>query len=423
MLEVCSQALWSALLPVLLGTGVWLTIKTKGFALRNIGRAVGWTFSSGSQSGASPFACLCTALATTVGTGNIAGVAVALTAGGPGALVWMWISAAVGCAVKYAECALAVQFRLRTDDGGWLGGSMVTLARGLRRRWLGAVYAALALVFSLTAANLVQSSAIAVSFRQLGGVPAWMSAVIVGLLTLLVVSGGAKSVAKCSTALVPVMTGLYVLGGAAVLIYHADAVPGALKTLLCGAFSLRSAGAGAFGHMVRTGVTRGCFSNDSGTGSAAFSAALTSTDAVRQGLISATANLWDTGLICSVTGLTILVSGAMNSGLTGVPLAMAAFCSALGGAGRWLVGGCLILFAFSTLPGLAFQGEQALRFLWDSQRVRRLYRAAFCLIAALGCTMSVEPALVMADLGNGLLAAVNLVALWRIDAPGENALK
>ena len=418
-----SQWAWGVLLPVLLGSGVWLTWTSRGFALRRQGQAIALSLrpGRGAEGEASPFSCLCTALAGTVGTGNIAGVAFALTAGGPGALVWMWVSAAVGTAIKYAECALAVQYRKKKPGGGVLGGPMVTLTHLPWKRLglaLGGCYALLQVLATLTASNLVQSSAISAALSELTGAPAPLTGALVGGLLLVILFGGVKSITGLSSALVPVMLGLYVLGGGAVLLTHPADTLAALGELLRQSVDVRSMGAGAFGAMVRTGVTRGCFSNESGTGSAAFSAAVSTAGPVRQGLISATANLWDTGVICSVTSLAILASGAMDTGLEGVELTMAAFRTGLGEPGAWIVGICLVLFAFSTLPALAFQGEQALAFLTPSPALRRLYRVGFALLAALGCLMSVGPALAAADLFNALLIAINLVSLWALPAPG-----
>lgn len=424
MLLQWSEWAWRVVLPLLLVTGVWLTLRTRGFALRNLGRAIALSLkpAKGQPGQASPFSCLCTALASTVGTGNIAGVAFALTAGGPGALVWMWISAAVGTAVKYAECALAVQYRRTKPEGGVLGGPMVTLSHLPLKKLglaLGTAYALLEVCATLTANNLVQSSAISAALTHLAGVPAPLTGALVGGLTLAILSGGVSSITRFSAGLVPVMLGLYVLGGGAVLLSHPTQTAAAFGALLGQASNFRSMGAGAFGAMVRIGVTRGCFSNESGTGSAAFSAAVTTADPVRQGLISATANLCDTGLICSVTGLSILASGAMDSGLQGVALTMAAYRTGLGPLGSWIVGICLVLFAFSTLPALAFQGEQALAFLTPSPRLQKGYRLGFSLVAALGCLLSIEPALAAADLFNALLIAVNLTSLWGLAAPQQ----
>lgn len=425
MLLGWSEKAWGIVLPLLLVSGVWLTWRSRGFALRNLGRAIALSLrpGKGQEGQASPFSCLCTALASTVGTGNIAGVAFALTAGGPGALVWMWISAAVGTAVKYAECALAVQYRRPKPGGGVLGGPMVTLTHLPLKRLglaLGTVYALLEICSTLTAGNLVQSSAISAALSHLAGVPAPLTGALVGGLTLVILSGGVSSITRFSSGLVPVMLGLYVLGGGAVLATHPAQTLEALGQLLVQAFDVKSMGAGAFGAMVRTGVTRGCFSNESGTGSAAFSAAVTTADPVRQGLISATANLWDTGLICSVTGVSILASGVMDTGLQGVALTMAAYRTGLGPLGGWIVGVCLVLFAFSTLPALAFQGEQALAFLTPSLRLRKMYRLGFSLVAALGCLLSIEPALAAADLFNALLIAVNLTCLLGLKAPQKS---
>lgn len=422
MLAYWSGKLWGLVLPMLLGTCVYLGWKTKQFALKNQLRAIRWTLQpdKGSPSGVSPFACLCTALAATVGCGNIVGVAFALTAGGPGALVWMWISSAVGTAIKYAECAQAVQYRRRDREGQWLGGTMVTLTHlpwkklGLA---LGLLYAAVEVCATLTAANLVQSSAIADALGQMVTLPPVLTGVLIGGFTLVILSGGVEGVTKFSTFMVPTMLGLYMLGGLVVLVTHAQNIPGAMAELFRCAFDIRSVGAGAFGEMVRIGVSRGCFTNDSGTGTAGFSAAVTTADPVRQGLISSTSNLWDTGVICSVTALAILVSDVMDSGLNGVALTMAAYRTGLGELGSYIVGICLILFAFSSLPGLAFQGERALAFLTPSKWSARLYRLGFAAIAAVGCMMNTELALLGADLFNAVLILLNLAAVLLLPCP------
>jgi AGCS family alanine or glycine:cation symporter len=417
---------WRAALPLLLISGVWLTWRSRGFALRHTVRAMGWVLRGSEQqgdtkSGVSPFSCLCTALASTVGTGNLAGVAVALTTGGPGALVWMWISAALGCSLKYAECALAVAHRRSDKKGGApLGGSMVTLTclpwprLGL---FLGTAYAAIEAAFALGAGSLVQSSAIAEALSAWCGLPKLWVAVALAALTLAVLSGGAASISRCCAALVPGMIALYVLGGVAVLLRFPQETLSALGLMLRQALCPASVSSGVFGDLVRIGVQRGCFSHESGTGNAGFSAALTSADPVRQGLISATANLWDTGILCSITALTILATGAMDTGRTGVALTMAAYQIGLGQAGEWIVGCCLVLFAFSSLPGLAFQGEQALRFLWDRPSLRRAYRLLFAGMTGVGCLVGCQAALAAADLGNALLIPLNLLPLWVLHIP------
>lgn len=418
------EQLWSVVLPLLLGTCLYLGWKTRHFALRNQLRAVGWTLTDGAGSGITPFACLCTNLAATVGCGNIVGVAFALTTGGPGALVWMWLTAALGTAVKYAECAQAVRYRIRDGAGQWLGGTMTTLTH-LPWKKLGAAlgvgYAAVEVCATLTAANLAQSSAIAEAAALMLPLPRLLVGVLIGGCTLAILSGGVAGVAKFSTLVVPVMLGLYLLGGGAVLIVHANQIPGAAAQLFRCAFDLRSMGAGAFGAMVRIGVTRGIFTNDTGTGTAGFSAAVTTADPVRQGLVSSTSNLWDTGIICSVTALSILVSGVMDSGLEGVSLTMAAYRTGLGSFGAAIVGICLILFAFASLPGLAFQGERALKFLTDGKWATGLYRLGFALLAALGCVMETEYAILGADLFNAVLILFNLLALWFVPCPAGNS--
>lgn len=424
MLEVWSGAAWSVVLPLLLGTGVWVSVKLRNMPLRLLPRAIRWSFQAPEgETGISPFACLCTSLAATVGSGNIVGVAFALTAGGPGALVWMLLSAALTTALKYAECALAVLHRRRDREGNWLGGPPITL-RALPWKGVGLVlggcYALAEICATLSANNMVQASAIASALKELTPLSPMLSALLIGTLTWLVISGGARGIAGFSSALVPVMLGLYTIGGVAVLVTHASALPGALAQLLRCAFDVRSVGAGAFGNMVRIGVAKGCFTNEAGTGTAGFSAAPTTDTALRQGLISATANLWDTGFGCTVTALAVIVSGAMDSGKTGAELVMAAYETGLGLPGRWIVGVCLVLFAFSSLPGLAFQGEMALGSLTQSSKVKNLYRIVFATVAAAGSLAATQQALLWSDLFNALLIVLNLVSIWLLPIPKQN---
>lgn len=421
MLEFLSSLAWSAVMPLLLGTGIWVSVKLRNMPLRMLPKAIRWSFQPGGDTpGLSPFACLCTSLAATVGSGNIVGVAFALTAGGPGALVWMLLAAALTTALKYAECALAVRYRRRDREGNWLGGPPITL-RGLPWKRLGAAlggaYALVEIVATLSANNMVQSSAISSALGALTPLSPALSAILIGVLTWLVISGGARGIARFSSALVPAMLALYTVGGAAVLVTHAADIPNALAELLRCAFDLRSVGAGAFGNMVRIGVAKGCFTNEAGTGTAGFSAAPTTETALRQGLISATANLWDTGFGCTVTALAVLLSGEMSSGKTGVQLVMAAYETGLGPVGSWIVGVCLVLFAFSSLPGLAFQGEMALASFTHSRTVKTLYRIAFSTVAAFGSLMVTQQALLWSDVFNAALIVFNLISIWFLPLP------
>lgn len=419
-----NQLLWGAALPLLLLTGLVLTLRSHGFALRHLGTGIRLSWQNAGVGGsASPFACLCTSLASTIGTGNIAGVAFALTTGGPGALVWMWITAALCTAVKYAECAQGSAYRRTRNNGQRLGGVMVTLTHLPFHRLgliLGGLYALLEVFTSLSAANLVQSSAIAQTLSTALSIPPIASGVLVGGLTLAILLGGSDSVTRFSAWIVPVMIGLYLAGGLAVVLTHLSALPQAVCALFQQAFDLSAVGAGTLGNTIRIGVMRCCFSNESGTGNAAFSAALSDAEPVQQGLISATSNLWDTGIMCSITGLSILVSGTLTSGLTGIPLVMEAYASGLGSLGRWIVAVCLVLFAFSSLPGLAFQGESALRFLSDAPVTRGVYRLSFAFLSALGCLFSTECALLTADCCNALLIFLNMAALWWVPIPKKS---
>lgn len=449
VLELIDGWVWGpVMLVILVGTGVFLTIRTKFLPWRNLGYSIKSTLSKDARTtdrgvgDVSPFACLCTALAATIGTGNIAGVASALAVGGPGALVWMWISAAFGITSKFTECALAVKYRTTNDKGEMLGGPMMSAEVGIPAvygekfagfgKFLGVLFAAFAVIASFGIGNLTQGNSIADAFNNLCGVPMWVVGIIVGLLTLVIVVGGLKSISKVSSVVVPVMAIFYFIGALIVILCHITALPGAIVDMFRVAFSVKAVGGGVAGSVVASmaqamnkGIARGCFSNEAGMGSAAITASAATTDNhVRQGYINSTGTFWDTFVVCSVTGLAILTSGVMDQVvvdgevvLKGASLTIAAFRSTLGPVGAWLVAIALALFAFSTILGWEYHGEKALEYLTRSTKVTMAYRILFSVIAFVGCVSAFEIAWDISDILNALMVIPNAIIMIMLVGP------
>ena len=449
VLELIDGWVWGpVMLVILVGTGVFLTIRTKFLPWRNLGYSIKSTLSKDARTtdrgvgDVSPFACLCTALAATIGTGNIAGVASALAVGGPGALVWMWISAAFGITSKFTECALAVKYRTTNDKGEMLGGPMMSAEVGIPAvygekfagfgKFLGVLFAAFAVVASFGIGNLTQGNSIADAFNNLCGVPMWVVGIIVGLLTLVIVVGGLKSISKVSSVVVPVMAIFYFIGALIVILCHITALPGAIVDMFRMAFSVKAVGGGVAGSVVASmaqamnkGIARGCFSNEAGMGSAAITASAATTDNhIRQGYINSTGTFWDTFVVCSVTGLAILTSGVMDQVvvdgevvLKGASLTIAAFRSTLGTVGAWLVAIALALFAFSTILGWEYHGEKALEYLTRSTKVTMAYRILFSVIAFVGCVSAFEIAWDISDILNALMVIPNAIIMIMLVGP------
>lgn len=449
LVEAIDGFVWGpVMLTVLVGTGIYLTIRTKFLCWRNLGYAISSTLSKEARTtkrgegDVSPFACLCTALAATIGTGNIAGVASALAVGGPGALVWMWISAAFGITSKFTECALAVKYRVTNDKGEMLGGPMVTAEYGIPKvygdgfkgfgKLLGILFALFAVFASFGIGNLTQGNSIATAFNDVCGAPMIVVAAVVGLATLAVVIGGLKSISKVSSFVVPVMAIFYFVGGVVIILLNITALPGAIVDMFRMAFSVNAVGGGVAGSVVATmmqamskGVARGCFSNEAGMGSAAITASAATTDNhVRQAYINETGTFWDTFVVCSVTGLAILTSGVMNDVvvdgevvLTGASLTIAAFKSVMGPAGAWLVAIALALFAFSTILGWEYHGEKALEYLTDSTSATLAYRIIFSIVAFFGCITAFELAWNISDVLNALMIIPNAIIMWMLVGP------
>ncbi len=445
ILETIDGYVWGpVMLVILVGTGIYLTFRTKFLPWRNLGYSIKSTLSRDARStkrgkgDVSPFACLCTALAATIGTGNIVGVASALMVGGPGALVWMWISAAFGITSKFTECSLAVKYRTTNDKGEMLGGPMVSAEVGIPKVYgnkfkgfgkvVGILFALFAVFASFGIGNLTQGNSIASAFNNVCGVPIWIVGIIVGLATLVIVVGGLKSISKVSSVVVPVMAIFYFVGAVIIILAHITAVPAAFVTMFRMAFSVKAVGGGVAGTVVASmaqamskGVARGCFSNEAGMGSAAITASAATTDNhVRQGYINSTGTFWDTFVVCTVTGLAILTSGVMDtvtSETEGAALTIAAFRTTLGPVGAWLVAIALALFAFSTILGWEYHGEKALEYLTRSTKVTMFYRILFSVIAFVGCVSAFEIAWDISDILNALMIIPNAIIMWMLVGP------
>ena len=369
------------------------------------------------------------ALAATIGTGNIVGVATAMVSGGPGALVWMWISAAFGLTSKFSECMLAIKYREVNEKGEMSGGPMYTMKKGIKNKKLGAVLAWLFAFFAVVASfgigNMTQGNSISGALKATFNVPTWLSGIIITVLALLIIVGGIKSISKVSSVVVPVMAIFYVICGLIVIIGNISNLPAGLAMIFKMAFSVRAVGGGMCGTIVasmmnamRYGVARGVFSNEAGMGSAAITAAAATTDnPVRQGYINMTGTFWDTIVVCTITGLAIASSGvlgmkdAAGDYLTGSDITIAAFKTVLGTGGGWLVTIGITLFAFSTILGWEYHGEKAFEYLLGTHRFNMVYRVIFSLVAYIGCTQTLSLVWNFSDIANALMAIPNLICM------------
>ena len=439
MLYTLNNALWGpATLALLLGSGIYLTIRLRflpwrrlGYALRS---ALGREARRTGGEGVSPFSALMTALAATIGTGNIVGVATALVAGGPGALVWMELSALFGMATIFTESVLAVRFRRRDHRGQWAGGPMYVMEAAFGRRagrLLGTVFSLFAVGASLGIGSLTQANAIADALSSTFALPAGPVGLVTAWLALLGILGGIRSIAKVTSVLVPVMAVLYLAAGLVVIGGNLGNLPEGLLAILCSAFSPRAA-AGGFAGMwaaARWGVARGVFSNEAGLGSAGIAAA--SADAsspVQQGYISMTGAFFDTIIICTVTGLAICCSGvlgavdASGAPVDGAALTILAFQTVLGDLGGKCIALFIVLFAFSTILGWEYQGETAFSYL-TRDRGRMAYRLVDVLAVLLGARARLETVYLLSDICNALMCMPNLICLMAMSGEAAAAVR
>ncbi len=419
------DAVWGLPLIVLLvGTGVYLTLLLRGLQFRQLGNALYLGLVKRREEGAdgdiSHFQALMTALAATVGTGNIVGVATAISAGGPGALFWMWVSGLVGMATKYSEAVLGVRFRETDARGDKAGGPMYYLENGIRWGKLGRF---LALAFALFAAlaafgigNGVQSNSVAEAVSNATGFSRLWIGLATSFLVATVILGGVRSIGRFTGFFVPLMIILYMVASGAILLLNLDQVPGAFRLVFESAFTGRAAAGGAVGftlaQALRNGVARGVFSNESGLGTGAIAAAAAQTrEPVRQALVSMTQTFIDTLVVCTFTGIAILATGAWESGADGASLTQLAFTIGLPGEwGHRVVAICLSFFAFSTILGWSYYGERSLEYLVGVKAVLP-YRLLFVVVTAVAAVIELDVVWMVSDVMNGLMAFPNLIGL------------
>ncbi|HPB55905.1 MAG TPA: sodium:alanine symporter family protein, partial [Candidatus Aminicenantes bacterium] len=373
LISQISNIIWGyPLLILLFGTHIFLTFKLK-FIQRYTGKAIKLSLqrSEEGEGDVSQFGALTTALAATIGTGNIVGVSTAVAAGGPGAVFWMWLTGVFGIATKYAEALLAVKYRVKTKDGLMAGGPMYVLERGMKKKWLAVLFAALMAFSAFGIGNMVQANAITSMANESMGVPTWASGIVITILTAVVVLGGLRSIAKVCETLVPFMAVFYVLGCLVLIVIGWRTVPDTIVKIVSSAFTGQAAVGGFLGagirEAMRFGIARGLFSNESGLGSAPIVAAAAQTrNPVRQALVSASGTFWDTVVVCALTGIVIVNSGEWMNGLSGAALTHAAFTK-LPVVGSIILTVGLLTFAFSTILGWSYYGERAAEYLFGTK--------------------------------------------------------
>jgi len=413
---------------LLVGTGVFLTFRLRFVQFRLFRHA--WDCISGrwddpnDKGEITHFQALSTALSATIGTGNIAGVATAIAAGGPGAVFWMWVTALVGMCTKFTCCLLAQKYRQIDENGVVAGGPMYYLAIGMKLPWLGAAFAVFTVIASLGIGNMVQANSVALPFVQgVAAEKAQTVSLIIGLviagLVAIVIIGGVRRIAKLAQRVVPLMAIIYVLTALVIIIANLDKVPGAFGEIFRGAFGLEQAGGGVLGYGVaqamRFGIARGLFSNESGLGSAAIAHAPAKTkEPVREGLVAMLGPFIDTIVICTMTALIIVMSGLyQGTGLDSAALSAAAFDSQLPRWGGLVVSFGLVLFAFTTIVGWSYYGDRAVYYLFGARGkgAVKIYRWLYVCLIPLGAVMKVGLIWGLADIANGLMAFPNLIAL------------
>jgi AGCS family alanine or glycine:cation symporter len=411
------------MLVLIVGTGICLTIRTYflqvfkfGYMWKNtIGKMM--ERPEGAEGAITPFQALATALAGTIGTGNIAGVATAIATGGPGAVFWMWLSAFFGMVTKYAEVVLAVRYRVKRPDGGWAGGPMYYISRGMGEnwKWLATLFAFFGVFASFGIGNMTQANSMADVMATTFSIPHNVTGIVILVLAGLVIVGGIKRIAQVTEKLVPFMAIFYVVGGLIILATRLSAIPEAFALIFRHAFTPTAAVGGFAGATVRKamtlGVARGVFSNEAGLGSAPIAHAMAQTDhPVRQALWGIFEVFADTIVVCSITALSIIVTGAWQSGITGASLTSHAFNLGLPGQGGIIVAIGVFLFAYSTLISWAFYGEKCTEYLLGTSAAK-IYRYVFLPFIYVGAVGALEPIWLLADTLNGLMAVPNLIAL------------
>ena len=427
---------WGPVMLVLLvGTGIFLTIRLKFRPWKNLGFAIKSTLSKEARTtkrgegDVSPFSALTTALAATIGTGNIVGVATAMVSGGPGALVWMWISACFGLTSKFSECMLAIKYREVNEKGEMSGGPMYTMKKGFKNKkigaFLGMLFAVFAVIASFGIGNMTQANSISESLKSTFNFDEKIVGVVLTVLAIVIIVGGIKTISKVSSIVVPLMAIFYIIAGLIVVVMNIQNLPSGIVMIFKMAFSSQAVAGGGAGvitagvmNAMRYGVARGVFSNEAGMGSAAITAsAATTDDPVRQGYINMTGTFWDTIVVCTITGLCIASSGVLGTVgddgklVQGAALTILAFKSALGEVGAILVTIGIALFAFSTILGWEYHGEKAFEYIFGTHKYNMAYRIIFSLVVFVGATTTLQVVWNFSDIANALMAIPNLICL------------
>jgi alanine or glycine:cation symporter, AGCS family len=416
MISKIDAFIWGLpLIVLLLGTHLFLTIRLR-FIQRHIWTAIKLSVAKDTEAegDVSQFGALVTALAATIGTGNIVGVSTAVAIGGPGAVLWLWLTGVFGIATKYSEALLSVKYRIKTADGTMAGGPMYVLERGLNQKWLAVLFASFTAVAAFGIGCMVQANSISTLVEESFHAPTWISGLIMALLTAVVILGGIRIIARVCEWLVPFMAFTYVIGCLIVLFLTWKTLPHAISTIFFSAFNGQAAIGGFAGAGVlmalRYGVARGLFSNESGLGSAPIVAAAAQTrNSVRQALVSSTGTFWDTVVVCLMTGLVVVNSGDWQLGFNGAKLTKSAF-EHIPVIGPIVLTVGLLTFVFSTILGWSYYGEKAIEYLIGKRAVP-FYRILWCIAVYFGAVFSVQFVWDFADLANGLMALPNLVSL------------
>lgn len=425
ILNRLNSILWGeyVLIPLLAIVGIYLTFGLRAMPWRYTGKAFGLLFqgrkTTDAEGDISPFQALMTALSATIGTGNIAGVATAIYFGGPGAIFWMWCIALFGMATKYAEAVLAVKYRETDELGNYVGGPMYYIKNGLgpKWRWLGAAFALFGMLAGFGLANMVQSNTVAAQLENAFSfhIPTWLTGLVIAILVGVVIIGGIKRIAEVAEKIVPLMAILYFACALLIILLNITAVPAALTLIVTSAFTGTAASGGFLGASIwiaiRWGVARGIFSNEAGLGSAPIAhAAARTSDPVKQGMIAMLGTFIDTIVICSMTALVIILTGAWNSGENGALMSSLAFTTALGDAGRHIITFGLVVFSFTTMLGWSYYGERCGEYLFGVKIILP-FRLAWVIAIFYGAIKDLEFVWLVADVLNGLMAIPNLIAL------------
>ncbi len=407
------------MLILFVGTGFWLTFALRGLQFRKLGHALYLALIKRKEDTDEPgdithFQALMTALSATVGTGNIAGVATAIAVGGPGALFWMWITGLVGMATKYAEAVLAVKYRIVDEKGEMCGGPMYYISQGLKMPWLGTVFAVFASIAAFGIGNMVQSNSVADAVEATYSIPHMYSGIVLMVCTAAVILGGIKSIGRVTGVLVPVMIIFYMAGAGYIILANIAEVPAALAFIVKQAFNPTAAVGGFAGASImlaiRMGVARGVFSNESGLGSAPIAAAAAQTKSpISQALVSMTQTFIDTIVVCTMTGLVLIISGLWSNGQTGAELTTMAFAAEMPGGDHVVTIG-IILFAYSTILGWSYYGEKSIEYLFGVKAVLP-YRIIFVCFVGIGAVAKLSLVWNISDTLNGLMAIPNLIGL------------